>query len=474
MSIADEVAVDKLRTWRQHPAAMVEDLFGAKPDPWQFTVLEESPHKPLISLQAAKGPGKTTLLAWLGWNKLITSICKGAATSIDWPNLSSNLWAELALWQSKSPLLQKAFTWTKTRISSKEHPEFWFLDARTWPKDADKQRQADTLAGLHADYVFFLIDESGSIPVSVLVAAEAALSSCKEGHIIQAGNCTSTDGMLYAAHRDRKRWYVVEITGDPDDPNRAPRISVEWARDQIRAYGRESPWVMVNVLGKYPPTALNALISLDEVEASMQRSYREFDIGAAPKILGVDVARFGDDQSIIYLRQGLQCFEPKRYRNVDSTQGGGQVNRIWSEFDADACFIDATGGFGSGWEDHLRLLGRAPIGIHFSSSAHNDARYANKRTEMYFDLVEWVKRGGALHPSREMKEALTQTTYTFQRDRLILEPKDMIKVKLGYSPDEADAAALTFAEPVAVRQALQNFSRRPASAVSGAYDPFGS
>lgn len=462
-------AQDRIRRWREHPAQMVRELFKVEPDAWQEEALESFPHHQRIAFKACKGPGKTATEAWLAWNFLLTRPHpKVAATSISADNLADNLWTEMALWQSKSELLKATFTWTKTRIVANDHPETWWMAARSWSKTADKSRQADTLAGLHADYILFILDESGGIPDAVMASAEAALSSCKEGHIVQAGNPTMLEGPLYrAATSERRLWKVIEITGDPDDPMRSPRISVQWAREQIEKYGADNPWVLVNVFGRFPPSSLNVLIGSDEVSASMKRYYREHEIGTAPKIMGVDVARFGDDASVIARRNGIQCLPLLRYRNIDSTQGAGTVSRQWAEWGADAAFIDDTGGFGSGWIDQLRNMGRTPIGVHFASSPHDKSRYYNKRAEMYFDLVEWVKRGGALPQSNELHAALTQTTYTFKGDRFLLEDKDQVKIKLGYSPDDADAVALTFAEPVTVAHTGYSRPRHQSD-----YDPF--
>jgi hypothetical protein len=392
----------------------------------------------------------TAYLAWIAWNFLLTrSHPKCAATSITGDNLDANLWTEMAKWRAKSDLLQRHFTWTKTRIFSNDHPETWWMQARSWPVSGDRERQAETLAGLHADYVLFLLDESGGIPLGVLSAAEGGLSTGIEAHIVQAGNPTTLDGSLYHAHRNRHLWHVIEINGDPDNPGRSPRVSAEWARQQIEAYGRDNPWVLVNVFGKFPPSSLNALLSLEEIEAAMRRVYREYDIGDAALVLGVDVARFGDDASVIYPRRGIQGFSPLRHRNLDSTQGASLVARVWNSMEADACFIDNTGGFGSGWIDQLRLMHKTPIGVGFAERPHDSLKYANKRAEMYFDAAQWIKGGGALPESREMKEAFTRTTYTFAKGRLLLEPKEDVKQKLGYSPDEADAFVLTFAEPIA-------------------------
>jgi phage terminase large subunit len=87
-----------------------------------------------------------------------------------------------------------------------------------------------------------------------------------------------------------------------------------------------------------------------------------------------------------------------------------------------------------------------------------DPRYENKRTEMYFQAVEWIKAGGALPDCPELIAALSQTTYSFRGDRLLLEPKQQIKARLGYSPDDADAFALTFAQPVARRDPYARFT----------------
>jgi hypothetical protein len=242
---------------------------------------------------------------------------------------------------------------------------------------------------------------------------------------------------------------VIEINGDPDNPKRSPRVSIEWAREYIAEHGgRDDPWVMVNVLGKFPSGALNALIGVGDVEAAMGRVYREYDIGPAAMVLGVDVARYGDDSSVIFPRRGIQAFNPIKHRNLASVQGAGVVARVSDTMGADGVFIDNTGGFGAGWIDQLHAIGRTPVGIGFAEQAHEPVRYANKRAEMYFDAVQWIKLGGALPKSRELLEALTRTTYSFVKGRLLLEPKADVKAKLGYSPDEADALVLTFAEPV--------------------------
>jgi len=454
------VPAEALRRWKADPDAMVRELFHVTPEPWQSAALKAFPTQQRICLKSSKGCGKTAFEAWLIWNFILTRPHpRIAACAISGANLSDNLWTELAYWRSKSPLLQGVFEWTKTRIFSKEHPETWWCSARAWSQSADRSQQANTLAGLHADYIMFVLDESGGMPEAIMASAEAALSTCKEGHIIQAGNPTHLDGPLYRACTSEARlWHVIEISGDPDDPQRSTRVSAQWAREQIEKYGRENPWVLVNVFGKFPPSSLNVLIGPDEVSEAMKRLYREHEIGQSARVLGVDVARFGDDESVICSRQGLQTFPFVSYRNLDSTQGAGHTARKWGEWAADACFLDATGGFGAGWLDQLRLLGRAPVGVQFAGEPYDKTKYANKRAEMYFDMVAWIKRGGALPQSKELLSELTTTTYSFHGDKFILEPKEQIKARLGRSPDYADALCLTFASPVYPMSAMDRLA----------------
>lgn len=468
-----EVAAANIRRWREQPQVFVREVFGVTPYSWQDDVLAAFPNQPRIAMKASKGPGKTAVESWLAWNFLLTRPHpKVAATSITADNLSDNLWTEMAKWRANSELLKAAFEWTKTRIFSRDHPETWWMSARTWPRNAEASEQANTLAGLHADYILFVLDESGGIPDAVMVSAEAALASCTEGHIVQAGNPTNLEGPLYrACTASRKLWFVVEITSDPDDPRRSPKPSVEWAREQIEQFGRDNPWVRVNVFGQFPPGSLNTLLGPDDITAACARSYREHDISASPRILGIDVAREGDDASVIWPRQGLVSFIPQRFRNIDGIQGAGATARKWTDWQADAAFVDNSGGFGSSWIDNLRLLGKTPIPVNFSEKP-NDPRYYNKRAEIYFLAAQWIKDGGQLPPMSapgmaELTAAMTRTTYSHKADRLLLEPKELVKQRLGYSPDDADALCLSFAHPVTAQARALG---RPIHKVE--YDPF--
>ena len=428
----------------------MREVFQATPDPWQDEVLEAFPREQRIALKACKGPGKSTVEAWCGWNFLLTRPHpKVICTSITGDNLRDGLWAEYAKWQGRSPLLREAFEWTNTRIFAKDHPETWFASARQWSKSADPSSQADTLAGIHADHVLFQVDEAGGVPDAVASAAEAALATGVETKLMIAGNPTLLSGPLYrACTRERDLWWVREITGDPDDPMRAPRIDPEWARAQIAKYGRDNAWVLVNVFGKFPPAQSNVLIGVEDVAEAAKRVIPFTEYNQDAIILGVDVARYGDDRSVAVVRQGRRIGPPRTWRGLDLMTLAGHVADMMDTHQPHAVFVDQTG-LGAGVVDRLRQLGRRVIGIDFGGKAR-DERFVNRRAEMWWLMAEWIKTA-SIPDIAELHAELTAPTYSYANaaGRLQLEAKEDLKKRGLPSPDLADALALTFAEPVA-------------------------
>lgn len=247
-------ATDTVRRWREDPVSFVVDNFGIEPDAWQRDMLatlggaEPNPRR-RIAMKACTGPGKSAVLAWSGWHRLACFASKGehpkgAALSITADNLKDNLWAELSKWQSRSPFLSAAFTWTKEKIYANDHPETWFLSARSYAKDANAEAIGRALSGLHSQFPFVLLDETGDMPVAVGKAAQQIFTGMPtDAAFIQAGNPTSSDGLLYESCNSGA-FTVITITADPDDPKRTPRVDIDHARDMIKAYGRDNPWVI--------------------------------------------------------------------------------------------------------------------------------------------------------------------------------------------------------------------------------------
>jgi hypothetical protein len=227
----------------------------------------------------------------------------------------------------------------------------------------------------------------------------------------------------------------------------------------IARYGRTNVWVMATILGEWPPSALNGLLSINEVEVAMRRTYRKDQYNWCEKRLGVDVARFGDDRTTLCPRQGQQWHKPVELRGVRTNVISARIiqacNR-WEPRDPTSIriLIDQTGGWGQGTVDQLIVAGYTPQDLVYSTPSP-DARYYNLRSYMWFMMAEHIRESAAIpdiDATKTLRAELTAATYTLRDGKLAVEPKELIKQKLGYSPDLADGYAETYAIPDQPRQ----------------------
>lgn len=451
----------QLARWATDPGAFVREVFFAEPDAWQAETLRAVATDPRVAMSACKGPGKSCLLAWVIWWFLATRPdAQVMCTSITGPNLKDNLWKELAFWYGKNLFLQYYFDIGSERIFNRESPRTWWCSARSWAQDADATQQANTLAGFHGQHVLIVLDEVGDYPMGVLAAAEGIFANKDiDAHLVIAGNPTRTDGPLFhVTTTDRARWRVVYITGDPDDPKRSPRISLEWAREMIATLGRDHDWVRVNVLGQFPRVGSDRLLGPDDINAAEQRACLEADFTYEPIVYGLDVARFGEDRSVLYKRQGTVVFRPWVWRGLDGTQLGDQVAKILLEEPGgyDYLVVDA-GGPGTSVIDRLRVLGHGEglIPVDFGG-APLDERYADRGTEAWFKTAEAIRKYACLPAGDgELGAELTDRKYGYamvaKRTKFKLESKRDLKARGKPSPDKADGLALTYAAPLGRR-----------------------
>ena len=194
------------------------------------------------------------------------------------------------------------------------------------------------------------------------------------------------------------------------------------------------------------------LISLADAEEASRKVYTAGDTSHAPRIIGIDPARFGDDRSVIFKRQGLQAYDPLVYRGLDNMELAARVANVIEQWQPDATFCDA--GAGAGVIDRLRQLEYDVIEVPFGGKANNPQLHINRRTEMWWEMKEWIEFGGGIPDDQALKQELATPIYWYDSaGRRVLEPKDQIKKRLqgGGSPDLADALALTFAYPVKKR-----------------------
>lgn len=317
----------------------------------------------------------------------------------------------------------------------------------------------DAMRGVRLDGV--VVDEVAQIKPEVWEEILQPALSDRKGWCWFIGTPKNVNlfSQLYFAASKKKDWnnarYTVYDT-DSIDPVEVARLKDSMS-DQ--AFARE-------YLCDFSAAGDDQLISLTDVEVAANRTHRPQSMDYAPRILGVDPARFGDDRSVIFGRQGLQAFDPEVYRGIDNMNLAGRVAEYINRWQPDAVFIDA--GAGSGVIDRLRQLGYDVVEVNFGGKANN-ARYTNKRTEMWSLLADAVRAGLAIPNDNSLKLELATPTYKFDSaNRIKLESKDDIRKRLpeAGSPDLADALALTYAMPVVKQTRTQDV--KPAKE----YDPY--
>lgn len=193
----------------------------------------------------------------------------------------------------------------------------------------------------------------------------------------------------------------------------------------------------------------NVLISIDVVNIAAGRDYHPTAYNRAPKVLGVDVARFGDDKSVFIYRQGTVAFGLKKMKDQDTMRLAGLVAQEIEKEKPDAVFVDVVG-IGAGVVDRLRELKYRVIAVNAGSAATDDQKYANKRAEMWCSMRDWLAECGQIPGDLELRNDLAGPTFHYDnRNRILLEKKEDMKRRGLPSPDCGDALSLTFAQPVA-------------------------
>lgn len=417
------------------------------------------------------GIGKSALTAMLVDFIISTRpFCKGVVTANTSTQLETKTWAEIVKW-TKLCITGHWFHVNTgrgaMRITHKQHPEAWRVDAQTCRKE-----NSEAFAGLHAanSTPFYIFDEGSAIEDVIWEVASGGLTDGEPMWFV-FGNPTRNSGRFRECFgRQAHRWKTRQIDSrEVEGTNK--ELFKQWSED----YGEDSDFVRVRVKGQFPRASSTQFIPTDLVTEARRRDAvsTRFD----PLVMGVDVARFGDDQSVIRIRQGrdARSWPAEKFRNMDTMDLASRVANKVREFAAQgirvaAIFVDG-GGVGGGVVDRLRQLGVDNVfEVNFGGKAA-DPRYALKGDEMWGEMREWLKHGGAIDDDNELEDQLIAREYGLNAEnRIKLEKKDDMKKRGLMSPDDADALALTFAMPVSPA-ADDDEAWAEESAAQGDYDP---
>ena len=435
----------------------------------------------LLARTSGHGIGKSALVAWLIlWAVSTFEDTKGVVTANTENQLKTKTWAEVAKWY-RLCISREFFKLTATAIFSvdPDHEKTWRIDMVPW-----SEKNTEAFAGLHnaGKRLLVIFDEGSAIPDIIWEVTEGALTDI-DTQIIWAvfGNPTRNTGRFrecFSGGRFSHRWSAVAIDSR-DVPISNKRQLQNWVDD----YGEDSDFVRIRVRGIFPRVDAESFIPFALANDAVER---ELSPQGGSVVLGVDVARFGDDASVIYPRAGRDgASRPiEVFYGIDTMTLAGKVAAAFLRHSATVCMVD-EGGVGGGVVDRLRQLRIPVIGVDFGSSPDyfygEKDRYANKRAEIWGATRDWLATGSIPNITTgedvTLVEELAAPTYGLSaKEAIQLESKKEMRKRRVPSPNVADALACTFAFPSYEIQydTVAEMLEEQKPVVASDYDPFAS
>lgn len=437
-----------IAAWARDPVGFVRQAFGAVPEKWQAKALEAIVEHDRIAIRSGHGVGKTTFLAWaILWWLLTRYPAKVACTAPTAPQLEINLWGELGSWSRRLPaglrdLIEvKADKVIMTAAGRGENAAY----ARTSSKE-----RPEALQGFHSENMLFVVDEASGVDDIVFEVAQGSLTT-PGAKILLAGNPTRRSGYFFNAFNgeNAESWWKLRVSGF--ESSRVTQQSIDWA---AREYGENSNKYRYRVLGEFPEADDDVVIPPELAESAVGRDV----VATGPVVWGLDVARYGDDRSVLVKRQGRKVLPGIRvWRKLDLMQLAAKVVEEYKaeRFDMRPAevLIDVIG-LGAGVVDRLRQLNSEGVfpplvrGVNVSEASSMSDRFLRLRDELWWSIRDWLATREVCLPNEPdlVKEICAPTyTYTSGTQRIKVESKDEMRSRGVDSPDLADALMLTFA-----------------------------
>jgi hypothetical protein len=433
-------------------------------------------HPCRIARASGHGIGKSAAMSMLAkWGLDTCEDTRIVVTANTEAQILTKTWPEVTKWHNLS-ITREWFNPTATALISavKGHEKAWRADAVTW-----SQNNTEAFAGLHnqGKRIVIMFDESSGIIDKVWEVTQGALTD-EDTEIIWLvfGNPTLNTGRFRECFgKQRHLWNTRQI-----DSREVEGTNKAYLDEVVQTYGLDSDIVKVRVLGQFPSASSLQFIASDVVQAARQRTVEH--LPSDPVLFGIDCARFGDDHSTLAIRCGRDAKSRpwKRWHHTDAMTLAGDIAIEAQRWKPDAIFVDA-GNIGAAVVDRLRQLlpQMLVIEVWFGGKGREAewaagvrVKTANKRSEMWASMRSWLA-GGAIPDEQQIEDDLTGVEYGFDANQAIeLEKKKHMKARGLASPDDGDALACTFAEPVMPRE-VPGYLNPENYGTAGDYDRYG-
>jgi hypothetical protein len=414
------------------------------------------------AVSSGRGIGKSALVSWITIWMLTTRI---GSTTIISANSESQLrsvtWAEITKWLATA-INSHWFEVSATRLMPakwltelverdlKKGTRYWGVEGRLWSAE-----NPDAYAGVHNfDGVLVVFDEASGIDDSIWAVTSGFFTENTPNRFWMAfSNPRRNTGYFYEAFNSKREFWATKVV----DARTVEGTDKQVYQQIIDEYGADSSQAHVEVYGQFPSEGDDQFISASLVDEAMKRP--KYQDQSAPIVIGVDPARFGADATVIAIRQGRDIIAIQRHRGDDTMTVVGHVIEAIEEYKPALVVID-EGGLGAGIVDRLKEQRYKVKGINFGNKSTNPIMYGNKRAEMWGKMKDWLKTA-SIPLDRFLKtDLISPMMKPDSKGTIFLESKKDMKARGLASPDAADAICVTFAFPVAHREARESTQRR--------------
>lgn len=436
---------------RRDPTVYAVEVFGLRVWHRQADLLTAVRDHARVSVTSGHKTGKSTSFAILAWwftsdpeNRPRARVAMSSASS---RQVKKILWREIKdLWHRAKA---RGFDIGPEPPLSPEAGVQWDDGREIFGFTA---REPERAAGTSGAHLLFLLDEASGISDEVFEALEG--NRAGGAKMVLASNPTQQSGEFFASHHSKRDLYkCLRISSEEAAtlPDPIPGLATrEWIEEKVREWGRSSPLFKVRVGGEFPEQASNAVMGLGVVTRALLPKFDDRSPeGVGEPIVGLDVARFGGDETIAAFRYGDRITKLVQIQGGDSMDTALRVVEAMKGCPQGTRVIVDSNGIGAGVYDALRRMPSVrAVACNTASAATKRNAYINTRAELHFLMAEWLRLGGRIPDDDRLVQELISPTYDCDAmNRIRVESKEEVRKRIKRSPDRGDACLLTFYAP---------------------------
>lgn len=455
--------------YQEDPAAFARDILGVRLWHRQVEIIEAVRDNTKVTVRSGHKIGKGMCAATLAlWFYSSFPRARVVLTSTTAKQVDGILWREVQILKSQSgTCLDCRDEAERLHPDRPEYPRpcphSAVIDgdihelARSGLKSNDFREiigttasEAEAMAGTSGANLLYIADEASGIPDFIFEAIDGNMAGGAK--LAMFSNPTKTDGRFYESHKSEKRDLYKQIhvssieAAKTGIPGLATQDWIVWMAAEHG--GTDSGEFLIRVKGEFAPTHTQKVIPLSLIDEAIERWART--VAEGPLVIGVDVARFGDDDTAIAARRGKKVLEIVTKNGLDEHGVTQLTLELADKYRAPREFctinVDAAGvGIPVVIElNKQRGHYNKIVGIHPGQEARQPGQFHSMRDQLWFSTQLWLRGGGALPPDQRLAEELHAPRYSFDdaRNRKRVESKDITRKQIKRSPDRADAVNL--------------------------------